>query len=154
MQKVVIVGGSPAAYMCSIYVHTANIPPLVVKTHSRSNFDFSGADKVAGVAAQSAEEFTGLVEQQARNMGIAVVEESVQDMFRDGDVFTVVTDAGSHQAESLVVDDWELESRFRSVLGEQDVFYTSDRISHREAIVVASAGCKTSFDIKECIENK
>lgn len=151
-RKVIIVGGSPAAYMCGIYVHTANISPLIIKTTSRSNFDFSGSDKIAGVNAKTAEEFTALVEEQAMNMGIRVQKDDVVDVRRSDEVFKVYTSNGTYETRSLVIDDRCVEEKYRSLLGGQGVFYTNDRISHKEAIVVTGAGCKTSFDVKEFIE--
>lgn len=152
MEKAIIIGSSPAAYMCAIYMHTANITPLIIKTRG-TDLDFSGSENVAGVNANTPEEFTALVEAQTRNMGIRVMEDEVLDISRSSNMFKVRTNGEVHETKSLIIDDSCMEGKYRQELGNEGVFYTNDRISHREAIVVASAGCKTSFDVKEFIES-
>ncbi|KHN70404.1 thioredoxin reductase-like protein [Ordospora colligata] len=153
MKNVVIVGQGPASYMCGIYIHTANLSPMIIKDSIQQAQSFIGFDKVAGVDGVGApDEFTNLLEKQARNMGIDVVNDSITCISRANDVFTVVTSNASYKSKSLVIDSACLEKKYRAALGETGVFYTSDKITHNEAIIMAGAGCKVSFDVKEFIE--
>lgn len=152
MEEVVIIGGSPAVYMCGIYNHTANISPVIVKTDSQSNLDFRGSDMVSGVDAGSPEEFVRLMEEQAKNMGIRVVEAGSVGIEQTDSGFRVRVCNKTYETKSLVIDDKHVEEEYRRVLDSKGVFYTSDRTSHREAVVMAGAGCKTAFDVKEFIE--
>ncbi|CAD24938.1 THIOREDOXIN REDUCTASE [Encephalitozoon cuniculi GB-M1] len=152
MRSVVIVGQGPGAYMCGIYLHTANMSPLIIKA-CKEKPDFSGSGNVVGVKGiQRPEEFIDLVERQSRNMGINVVEEEVVEIARREGCLEVKTDASVYKTKSLVIDSKALETRYRPLLEDNGVFYVSDKAPCKEAIVLAGAGCKVSFDVKEFMD--
>jgi thioredoxin reductase len=150
VENIVIVGGGPAAYMCAIYSHTANLSPVVINIASEQTYEFGGSNKVAAVLdCETPREFSRLVREQSQNMGIRVYDERVIEITRDGVLFSIKTEDSSYTCRALVIDDAEMEDRYKAVLGEAGVFYTSKFVPCREAIVIAAAGCKTSFDVKE-----
>ncbi|ADM10919.1 thioredoxin reductase [Encephalitozoon intestinalis ATCC 50506] len=154
MRSVIIIGQGPGTYMCGIYIHTANLSPLILKVPGEEEMDFSGAENVVGVKdVQEPKEFISLVESQARNMGIEVLEEEVVEILREDDYFAIKTNAGLHKTRSLVIDSRALEGRYRPLLGNRGVFYVNDKVPYREAIILAGAGCKISFDVKEFINS-
>ncbi|AFN82391.1 thioredoxin reductase [Encephalitozoon romaleae SJ-2008] len=153
MRNVVILGQGPGAYMCGIYAHTANLSPIIIKACKKSMTDFSGSEKVVGVKGiQSPEELVGLVERQSKNMGIEVREEEILNISKKQNHFEIETNTGTHETRSLVIDSKDLEKKYRPLLGGRGVFYVSDKAPYREAIILASAGCKVSFDVKEFID--
>ncbi|KAH9412160.1 hypothetical protein HK407_01g00520 [Ordospora pajunii] len=153
MKNVVIIGQGPAAYMCGIYIHTANLSPMIIKDSMQQAPSFLGFDKVAGVdGVSTSDEFTNLLEKQARNMSIDIVEDSVICISRTNNAFTVATSNALYESKALVIDSICLEKKYRVSLGDTGVFYTSDKATHNEAIIIAGAGCKVSFDLKEFIE--
>lgn len=153
MRNVIILGQGPGAYMCGIYTHTANLSPIIIKACKKSMADFSGFENVVGAKGiQSPEEFVGLVEKQSKNMGIEVREEELLSISKKENHFEIETSTGIHETRSLVIDSKALEEKYRPLLGCRGVFYVSDKAPYREAIILASAGCKVSFDVKEFID--
>jgi thioredoxin reductase len=146
-ENILIVGGSPAAHMCAIYNHTANLSPVVINTQARG---FDGASKVAAVLdCRTSEDFSRLVREQSQNMGIRVLDERVVSIAESSSGFSVKTDKTTYECRALVIDDPEVEKTYRTALSGEGIFYTSRFIPYNEAIVVAAAGCKAAFDVKD-----
>ncbi|KAG5858898.1 hypothetical protein KMI_10g15970 [Encephalitozoon hellem] len=153
MRNVVILGQSPGAYMCGIYTHTANLSPMIIKPCEESMEDFSGFKSIVGVKeVQCPNELMDLIERQSRNMGIEVREGKILNVSKRENHLEVETSTGTYKTRSLVIDSKALEEKYRPLLEDRGIFYVSDKAPYREAIVLAAAGCKVSFDVKEFID--
>lgn len=139
-KKIVIVGDSPATYVCAIYLYTANIQPVIVKTRMGLDYD---CNVLPGLDLTK-EEYIQRCCEQAANMGLDIREGKNVSVTRE-DRFVVSYDGSIIEADILVTD-------VSLGLQESDSLYIiEDLILEREAIVVAGAGCVVAFEIKDSL---
>lgn len=139
-KKIVIVGDSPATYVCAIYLYTANIQPVIVKTRMCLDYD---CNVLPGLDLTK-EEYIQRCCEQAANMGLDIREGKNVSVTRE-DRFVVSYDGSIIEADILVTD-------VSLGLKESDSLYIiEDLILEREAIVVAGAGCVVAFEIKDSL---
>lgn len=139
-KKIVIVGDSPATYVCGIYLYTANIQPVIIR--SRMGLDYN-CTVLPGLDLTK-EEYVQRCCDQAANMGLDVREgKSVSATKKDR--FVVSYDGSTIEADILVTD-------VSLGLQESDSLYVIEDLAlEKEAIVVAGAGCVVAFEIKDSL---
>lgn len=142
-----IIGDSPATYICAIYLFTANISTLVVRHKLPLEYECTFSP---GLDADK-DEYTQRCCEQAKNMGIEVIDgdKCVVKNVRtcDSEKYAVDYDGSVVEADFIVVD---------SEMGQGNdkyAFVVDRMVLEREAIVVAGTGCMIAFDIKEHINS-
>lgn len=139
--SIVIVGDSPATYICAIYLFTANIKPLVVRASLPLEYNCTF---VPGLEVGKAE-YTSRCCEQAKNMGIEVVEGKECSVKSEDGRYTVTYGTESVTADYLVLD---------SDMGQgkaERVFVVDQMVLEREAIEIAGVGCMIAFKIKDLL---
>lgn len=141
-KSIVIIGDSPATYICSIYLHTANIKHLVIR--SPSDLDY----KCTFVPAMdnTKEEYNQKCYEQVKNMKINIVEtQNKCDVTKEGEQFVIKYDNNTVTADYLVSDIDLKIGNFKNL------FIVEEKLLEKEAIVVAGVGCMIAFEIKELV---
>ena len=141
-KKIVIIGDSPATYICAIYLHTANICPIIIKKDMNLSYLCTF---VPGIEAGK-EEYTQKCYEQAKHMGITIFECKTLKVTESNSKYTIKYDDGLIEAD-IVVADSSLDLRTND-----NLFIVDDLLLEREAIVVAGTGCTIAFEIKELME--
>lgn len=142
-KSIILIGDSPAIYVCAIYLYTANLFPLIVRTAQNLNYKCTA---VPGVDATK-EEYNEKCYLQAKNMGIQIEDASKVQVKSDNGKYEVYYNEKSRICKFLVSD-------VSMNVGSSDcVFVVDDLIYEREAIVVAGTGCMIAFEIKDIINN-
>lgn len=139
-KSIVIIGDSPATYICAIYLFTANIKPVVIRKDLSLEYICTFAP---GVEADK-EEYNRKCYEQAKNMGIDIQDASDIEITKDGDRFKMSVDSKAMESDILVLD--------RNITGlklDENLFIVSDLMLEKEAIVVAGTGCMIAFEIKD-----
>ncbi|KAI4290829.1 hypothetical protein PAPHI01_0103 [Pancytospora philotis] len=141
--RVFLVGDSPGIYVCAIYLFTANIPITVIRQASSLEY---GCRYVAGLPRITKAEFDERCMQQAKDMGISVLDGAGCSIAcRDG-VFFIRNGESEHEADYVVLD-----QELPDLEGQENVFTIESFVQVREAIDVAGAGCKAAFKLKELL---
>jgi thioredoxin reductase len=141
-KKIILIGDSPAIYICAIYLHTANISPLIIKKNMNLDYLCSFVPGVEG----GKEEYNQKCYEQAKHMGITISECSTVTVTEFDNKFTVKYDENTIEGD-IVVSDTSLDLKLND-----NVFIIDDLLLEREAIVVAGTGCTIAFEIKELLE--
>lgn len=139
-RKIVIVGDSPATYVCGIYLYTANIQPIII----RSNMNLDYKCTVLPGLDLTGEEYNQKCYEQAANMGLDIREGKNVSVTKK-EKFIVSCDGCTVEADILVTD------VSLGLRGSDDLYVIEDLIFEREAIVVAGAGCVAAFEIKDSL---
>lgn len=140
-KSIVIIGDSPATYICAIYLFTANIKPLVIRKDLSLDYVCTFAP---GVEANK-EEYNQKCYEQAKNMGIDVMESDKVEVSKDGAKFKISTDSKNVECDILVLD------KNTGLKLDENLFIVNDLMLEKEAIVVAGTGCMIAFEIKELL---
>lgn len=140
-KKIVIIGDSPAAYTCAIYLFTANMSPIIIKKDM--NLEYS-CTFVPGVDAEKAE-YNQRCLDQAKHMGITIFEAEKISVVEANNKYTVNYDDKSIESDVLVLD------MPLNLKQKENLFIVDSLLLEREAIVVAGVGCMIAFEIKEMI---
>lgn len=139
-KKIVIVGDSPATYVCGIYLYTANIQPVIIRNKMGLEYKCT----VTPGLDLTKEEYDQRCYEQAANMGLDIREgKSVSVTKKDN--FVVSYDGNTIEADILVTD------VSLGLPGSENLYVIESLILEREAIVVAGAGCVVAFEIKDCL---
>lgn len=141
-KRIIIIGDSPATYICGIYLHTANIPVTILR--SDMNLDYS-CTFVPGVEANK-KEYNQKCHDQAKHMGIEVVDGEGVKVTQKDDIFTVSFGSKSIEAD-IIVSDMSV-----GLKANDNIFIVDNLILEREAIVIAGTGCMIAFEIKEMVQ--
>jgi thioredoxin reductase len=139
-RRIVIVGDSPATYVCGIYLYTANIQPVII----RNSMGLDYRCTVIPGLDLTGEEYNQKCYEQAANMGLDIREGRSVSATK-GDRFVVSYDGYTIEADILVTDE------SLGLPGSGDLYVIESLILEREAIVVAGAGCVAAFEIKDCL---
>lgn len=142
-KRIVLVGDTPGTYVCAIYLHTANIPVTVVRTAVPFEYD---CKLVAGLPGITKEQFLENCYQQVNNMGILVIRTEEAEIATNGSEYTITTSSNTWTADILLVD--------RNVYGlakSECLFSIEEEVEAGEAILLAGAGCRIAFYIKELV---
>lgn len=138
-----IYGDSPGAYVCAIYLYTANIPVVVIKAPSSLKYN---CQYVAGLPDITNPTFNEGCMKQARHVGIEVVDGAGATVALKDGLYTSDVNGVTYSADYIVTD--ERNTRFSNA---NTYFSVEDFIMVPEAIDVAAAGCKVAFEIKEIL---
>ena len=139
--QILAVGCSPGIYMCAIYLFTANIAVKVI--HSESELEYE-CGMIAGLEEISKEKFNEDCKAQAKNMGINVVEGKRVEIIEENGIQKIMVDGIKEEYDYLVLD-----KKINNLKEQENVFCISDLVKYNQAIVVAGAGCKIAFKIKD-----
>lgn len=141
-KKIIIIGDSPATYICGIYLHTANISPIIIKKDMNLSYECTFAP---GVEAGK-EEYIQKCHDQAKHMGIAILEAEIVTASESNGKFIVKHDDKTIECDILVAD---MPLGLKS---NDNLFVIDDLLLEKEAIVVAGTGCTVAFEIKEIMQ--
>ncbi|ORD93304.1 hypothetical protein ECANGB1_270 [Enterospora canceri] len=141
MAMVVIVGDTPAAAVCAIYLKTANIETVLLR--SKSGYEYTCT---AVACVDDLDNFTSNTFKQVEYLGVPVMEETVASITKKDDHFLIKTGETEHVA-TVVVSETDLfglsgTANYHVILGGE---------KKSEAILLAAEGCKTAFRIKESL---
>ncbi|KAM0680543.1 hypothetical protein GINT2_001231 [Glugoides intestinalis] len=145
-KSIIIIGDTPAIYVCAIYLFTANIKPLVIRKDM-------GLDYVCtytpGLEATK-EEYNQKCYEQAKSMGVEILDCKSIKVSKNKAAFTVDDGNKTFNADILVTD-----CGLDGISCENDsdnIFVVANKLLEKEAIVIAGIGCEIAFKIKEIIQ--
>lgn len=162
MEKVVILGNGPASYMATIYVHTANMNPLVVKEETPETYNFKGHDKVVGVTkVKSPKELVEKMEKQIEHFGSRTISKEIEGIEFNSEIELKFGDE-IIKTKSVIIDDQMIFERlFKVKRVENDdlelyrkrgIFPCGKIIEdYEEAVVLIGSGCEAAFFVKEFV---
>lgn len=139
---VILIGDSPAISTCAIYIHTANIPVLVLNTPSALA---KTCTHIPGRPGVTAEEYRRDCLEQAKAMGITVLDCTALAVQESDDTFMVTINEQTVTGTCLVTDVAE------GFPVSKRAFAVASNIQSDEALEVAGAGCRIAFYVKEIL---
>lgn len=141
-KKIVILGDTPATYICAIYLFTANIKHLVV----RHNFAMDYKCTFTPGLEATKDEYNQKCYEQAKNMGVEIAESNSRCTVARQDGKFLVNYGSSAILADFLVSDVDL-----GIGNDKSLFIVQDMLLEKEAIVVAGVGCMIAFKIKETV---
>ncbi len=143
-KTIFLVGDSPAIYVCAIYLYTANIKPIVL----RRNFSWDYTCNVFPGLNLSKTEIDSNCYEQARHMGIKIIESAKFNVFKEQNKYVIELDDTTINADILVAD-----SELNNIKPSESLFIVKERLNNslQESIIIAGEGCKIAFEIKDLI---
>ena len=103
MSKIIIIGKGPAGVSCALYTARAGIETTIIGNGSGSLGKAEKIENYYGFALPlSGEELSSSGIEQAKRLGVQMIEEEVVGIGYDGS-FTVRTDKGEYRADSVVI---------------------------------------------------
>jgi len=136
--RIVLIGDTPAIYVCSIYLHTANAEHTVIRKDLGLQYT---CNVLPGLEA-SKEEYNQKCYEQVVNMGIEVVSAESVSVSTNGN-YLVKYDGKTIEADIVVTD------RSLGSPASENMYIVEDRITRKEGIILGGEGCKIAFAIKD-----
>ena len=137
MSKIFVVGNTPAAAVCAIYLKTGNYDVTIIKSDSKLKYKVTA---VAGV--DEPDNFTDDSYKQCEYLDINVIEEEVEKVeFKNGYILN-----DKYECDYLVV-----ERDLYNLAGTKNLFVINCR-ENAEGLVLAGEGCKTALKMKDFVK--
>lgn len=140
--KIVLIGDSPAIYVCGIYLYTANVKPLIIRKDLGLEYECT---VLPGLRKTKAEYVQSCYE-QAYNMKIEIQDaKQLKIESIENDKFRIEYDGKMVEAD-IVVSDVSL-----GIEPSKSVYIVEDRLLANEGIVLGGEGCAIAFEIKDIL---
>jgi len=164
MARVIIVGDGPGGLSAAVFL-AKNGHDVAVFGQDKTAMNFAYLHNYLGIPEIAGPDFQAIARKQATGFGAALIEEEVTAI-EIGDLFTVLTESGSHEADYLVLTEGKNPELARSIGVEEDesgaivvdrdnrssidkvyVVGRSVRPTRSQAVISAGAGAVAALDI-------
>jgi thioredoxin reductase len=164
MARVIVVGDGPGGLSAAVFL-AKNGHDVVVFGQNKTAMNFAYLHNYLGIPEIAGPDFQTIARKQASGFGASLIDEQVTSI-EVGDLFTVITESGSHQADYLVLTEGKNPELARSIGVEEDesgaivvdrdnrssidklyVVGRSVRPERSQAVISAGAGAVAALDI-------